>query len=108
VRWRTRRGDVPIRLGARQDRVSGADVEGVAVARWGAPTRVPTLPTSTVCVLLCATADSRIEQLPIDSNTAKVRHDADYADMGVSSQSCWALSRLDKDGIQCRALRPFA
>lgn len=32
----------------------------------------------------------------IDANTAKVRHDAGYADMGVSSQSCWALSRLDK------------
>ena len=31
----------------------------------------------------------------IDASTAKVRHDADYADMGVSSESCWALSRLD-------------
>jgi len=32
----------------------------------------------------------------IDSSTAKVRHNADYADMGVSSESCWALSRLDR------------
>lgn len=32
----------------------------------------------------------------IDSKTAMVRHDAAYADMGASSQSCWALSRLDR------------
>lgn len=32
----------------------------------------------------------------IDAGTAKVRHDAGYADMGASSQSCWALSRLDR------------
>jgi hypothetical protein len=31
----------------------------------------------------------------IDASTARVRHDAGYADMGVSSESCWALSRLD-------------
>jgi hypothetical protein len=31
----------------------------------------------------------------IDAGTAKVRHDAAYADMGASSESCWALSRLD-------------
>jgi tetratricopeptide (TPR) repeat protein len=31
----------------------------------------------------------------IDAGTAKVRHDPAYADMGVSSESCWALSRLD-------------
>jgi eukaryotic-like serine/threonine-protein kinase len=32
----------------------------------------------------------------IDAGTAKVRHDAGYADMGASSESCWALSRLDR------------
>jgi eukaryotic-like serine/threonine-protein kinase len=32
----------------------------------------------------------------IDASTAKVRHDAGYADMGVGSESCWALSRLDR------------
>ncbi len=32
----------------------------------------------------------------MDAGTAKVRHDAGYADMGVSSESCWALSRLDR------------
>jgi serine/threonine protein kinase len=32
----------------------------------------------------------------IDAGTAKVRHDAGYADMGVGSESCWALSRLDR------------
>jgi serine/threonine protein kinase len=32
----------------------------------------------------------------IDAGTAKVRHDAAYADMGASSESCWALSRLDR------------
>jgi eukaryotic-like serine/threonine-protein kinase len=32
----------------------------------------------------------------IDAGTAKVRHDAGYADMSYASQSCWALSRLDR------------
>lgn len=32
----------------------------------------------------------------IDASTAKVRHDAGYADMGASTESCWALSRLDR------------
>jgi eukaryotic-like serine/threonine-protein kinase len=32
----------------------------------------------------------------IDGSTAKVRHDAGYADMSVGSESCWALSRLDR------------
>jgi len=32
----------------------------------------------------------------VDAGTAKVRHDAAYADMGASSESCWALSRLDR------------
>lgn len=32
----------------------------------------------------------------IDASTAKVRHDAAYADMGAGSESCWALSRLDR------------
>jgi serine/threonine protein kinase len=32
----------------------------------------------------------------INDSTAKVRHDAGYADMGVGSESCWALSRLDR------------
>jgi serine/threonine protein kinase len=32
----------------------------------------------------------------IDAGTANVRHDAAYADMGASSESCWALSRLDR------------
>jgi eukaryotic-like serine/threonine-protein kinase len=32
----------------------------------------------------------------IDAGTAKLRHDAGYADMGVGSESCWALSRLDR------------
>jgi serine/threonine-protein kinase len=32
----------------------------------------------------------------IDAGTAKVRHDAGYADMPVGSESCWALSRLDR------------
>jgi len=32
----------------------------------------------------------------IDANTAKVRHDADYADMSAGSEGCWALSRLDR------------
>ena len=36
----------------------------------------------------------------IDAGTAKVRHDAAYADMGASSESCWALSRLDKGDPQ--------
>jgi serine/threonine protein kinase len=31
----------------------------------------------------------------IDASTAKIRHDANYADMGAGSESCWALSRLD-------------
>ncbi|MGB6308801.1 MAG: protein kinase [Steroidobacteraceae bacterium] len=32
----------------------------------------------------------------IDARTAKVRHDAAYADMGASTESCWALSLLDR------------
>ena len=32
----------------------------------------------------------------IDANTAKVRHAAGYADMSASSESCWALARLDR------------
>jgi serine/threonine protein kinase len=36
----------------------------------------------------------------IDAGTAKVRHDAAYADMGASSESCWALSRLDRGDPQ--------
>jgi eukaryotic-like serine/threonine-protein kinase len=36
----------------------------------------------------------------IDAGTAKVRHDAAYADMGASSESCWALSRLDRGEAQ--------
>ncbi len=32
----------------------------------------------------------------IDASTAKLRHDAAYADMGAGSESCWALSRLDR------------
>jgi serine/threonine protein kinase len=32
----------------------------------------------------------------IDGSTAKLRHDAGYADMGAGSESCWALSRLDR------------
>jgi serine/threonine-protein kinase len=32
----------------------------------------------------------------IDAGTAKVRHDAAYADMGAGIESCWALSRLDR------------
>ncbi len=32
----------------------------------------------------------------IDAGTTKLRHDAGYADMGISSESCWALSRLDR------------
>jgi eukaryotic-like serine/threonine-protein kinase len=36
----------------------------------------------------------------IDAGTAKVRHDSAYADMGASSQSCWALSRLDSGEAQ--------
>jgi eukaryotic-like serine/threonine-protein kinase len=32
----------------------------------------------------------------IDAGTAKLRHDAGYADMGISSESCWALSRLER------------
>jgi tetratricopeptide (TPR) repeat protein len=32
----------------------------------------------------------------IDAGTAKVRHDAAYADMSASIESCWALSRLDR------------
>jgi eukaryotic-like serine/threonine-protein kinase len=32
----------------------------------------------------------------INASTAKVRHDAGYADMGTGSESCWALSRLDR------------
>jgi len=32
----------------------------------------------------------------LDANTAKIRRDPAYADMGASSQSCWALSRLDR------------
>jgi serine/threonine protein kinase len=32
----------------------------------------------------------------IDASTAKVRHNPAYADMGVGSESCWALSRLDR------------
>jgi serine/threonine protein kinase len=31
----------------------------------------------------------------IDANTAKVRHGADYADMGAGSESCWSLSRFE-------------
>ena len=31
----------------------------------------------------------------IDANTAKVRHSADYSDMGAGSQSCWSLSRFE-------------
>jgi serine/threonine-protein kinase len=36
----------------------------------------------------------------IDAGTAKVRHDAGYADMGASSESCWALSQLDRGESQ--------
>jgi len=36
----------------------------------------------------------------IDAGTAKVRHDAGYADMGAASESCWALSRLDRGESQ--------
>ena len=36
----------------------------------------------------------------IDANTARVRHDAGYLDMGVGSESCWALSRLDRGEAQ--------
>jgi serine/threonine protein kinase len=36
----------------------------------------------------------------IDASTAKVRHDAAYADMGAGSESCWALSRLDRGETQ--------
>ncbi len=32
----------------------------------------------------------------LDAGTAKVRHDATYADMAASIESCWALSRLDR------------
>lgn len=32
----------------------------------------------------------------IDASTANVRHDAGYADMGVGSEACWALSRLER------------
>lgn len=32
----------------------------------------------------------------IDAGTADVRHDAGYADMGVGSEACWALSRLER------------
>jgi serine/threonine-protein kinase len=32
----------------------------------------------------------------IDAATSKLRHDARYADMGAGSESCWALSRLDR------------
>ena len=32
----------------------------------------------------------------MDASTAKVRHDPAYADMGAGSESCWALSRLDR------------
>lgn len=32
----------------------------------------------------------------IDGSTDKVRHDSGYTDMGVGSESCWALSRLDR------------
>jgi eukaryotic-like serine/threonine-protein kinase len=36
----------------------------------------------------------------IDASTAKVRHGAAYADMGIGSESCWALSRLDRGEAQ--------
>ena len=36
----------------------------------------------------------------MDSGTARVRHDATYADMSASSESCWALSRLDRGEAQ--------
>ncbi len=36
----------------------------------------------------------------IDAGTARVRHDSAYADMGASTESCWALSRLDRGDAQ--------
>jgi serine/threonine-protein kinase len=36
----------------------------------------------------------------IDASTAKVRQDASYTDMGVGTEGCWALSRLDRGESQ--------
>jgi serine/threonine protein kinase len=36
----------------------------------------------------------------IDAGTAKLRHDAGYANVGTGSESCWALSRLDRGESQ--------